>query len=428
MEKLLCKAAAVFALPLLWFVSMGTAYGQDSRSVALYRLTHCCPQSAWTDAEYAAIKELDAMDVTVTLLDRGSDAEEGLEREIEAIGKSGNYSVLLYFFKSISKGVVGVRIAVFKKTDSNVEIKHLVYTTQPSVNALSVVTLKAVEAAREAVFGPEPVSPSPIDGVISKDEKSPENERPARVENPPQKGTPRAPGATEIQPSPKKRVEKETAEDKEDRFSDLEKAPRKKKRRVRKPRERKQRERKQVSISPHRIALGLGPGFMWSPSRVWAFSLGAVGNFRIVESLFVELNVGGTLTASGFYVYDPEHPGSGDRVFGTYRSVLFRAVLFWSFLSKKRVHPMLGIVGGGVLTFAKRTYDFDGRVEQGFSNVALLGGQGRLGIDLSNRLGLIFGIEASAYLPEIEFTFNDDSTVVIGRPLLNGFCNLEFRF
>jgi hypothetical protein len=394
----------VFASLLLWFGSIAAANGQDRGSVALYRLTRCCPESAWTDAEYAAIKELDAMDVSVTLLDRGTDAEEGLEQEIETIGKSGNYSVLLYFFKNMSKGQVGVRVAVFKKNGEKVEIRHLVYTTQPSTNAMSIVTLKAVEAAREAVSGPAltVVPPDLPDDSLS-------NNASTTVSNPSKTEPPKT-----ADPIVDEKAESKS-EAKEQDFP----IPKKEKERG---------TREHVSIVPHRFALGLGPVGLWSPQSDFAFALQAAVNMRIVDKLFVELNIGGIITAKGFYQPDPRDDTGESKILGTYHAVLFRTVFFWSFLSDKRVHPMLGVVGGAVLTVAERSYDFDNRVQTDTETVGLIGAEGRLGIDVSSHFGVVFGVQVALYVPEVKFNLTEDDAFYIGRPLLNGFCNVEYRF
>lgn len=365
----------------------GTGYGADENSgaVVLFRLTRCCPESAWTEAEYAVLKELDAMDVSVTLLDRDNDSQENLKQEIEAVGIDGKHAALLYFYKDAQKGVSGVRIAIFDASSQTSRTRHIVYTVQPSINAVSIATLKAVEAVREVIFGPPPEIASP----------SVEPEKPATSES-----------KTSTESPEKTTIPEETPEEKKSVVSadePLEKS-----------------DAPPAAFLPHRFAVGLGPSGWWSPGGAGpAFALQGAFNLRIKGALFAEVNAAAT-----FVTKKIRRKGEG----AEYKTILFRAALFWSFLNKGRLHPMAGISGGVAML---RAVGLDGDAPGNRTDtetVGVVSGQARLGVDLASRWGLVFGLDVAIYIPKVKIMLLDEKVADIGRPMLDGFCNLEFRF
>lgn len=377
---------------VLFFARAAEAERPGSGSVVLYRLTRCCPESAWTEAEYAVLKELDAMDVSVTLLERETDAEEGLESEISEIGRSGDSAALLYFFKDRAAGLVGVRLAIFERSQKGVSPRWLLYTIAPSVGAVSIVTLKAVEAVREVLTGPAPEA-APVEARTA---AASESTAAASNESVP------AP-ARETAPPP----EKETKVEKREKEERQTKAP--KLARVALP-----------PVAPHRFAVTLGPSAVWSQGGAGSsFALDGGGNVRLFSDLYFDLRVTGTLVSKEFHQ---------DEFDASYHMVLFQAGLFWSFLHDKRFHPLLAARGGPVLMIAT---GLNKSIEGNQNDVALvwiLGGEVGLGIDLSDAWGLLLGAELGAFIPEASIWFIHDQVAVIGRPILNAGIRLEYRF
>ena len=146
------------------------------------------------------------------------------------------------------------------------------------------------------------------------------------------------------------------------------------------------------------------------------FSFQLAANLRLVKGLFIEF--GAAATPMG-----KEIPLTYS--FTEYRFAAFQIAMFWSFWEKRRIHPMLGILGGTLVNFVSQIDKNDLKTQSNTEPVAYLGGTARMGIDLADALGMIIGMSAVSSIPELRI---DQSDVRIGRPLINGFLNLEIRF
>ncbi len=393
----------VVTVQLLW--SQGIARA-ESGTVVLYRLTHCCPESAWTEAEYAVLKELDAMDVSVTLIDRRRDEEEGLESEIADIGRAGDVAALLYFFKDRSKGMVGVRLAIYERSADGVSPHQLSYTIKPSVGAVSIVTLKAAEAVREVLSDTptETLSESPIDAELQKAPALTPAPAPAPTPAPAPKSEP---AAAEKRPSPPA-AEKPKAE---------------KPKRTRTRRSRGKIERAvRTGAAAKRFAVGLGPFAVWSAGGMGAaFALDAEISIRIVSGLHFGISGGSTLVSKELQDEEGQFAAS-------YRLIPFQGALSWRFLPRARLHPVIGARGGPVLAVASGLHKTTYGNQNDLDVVWGVFGESALAVDLTDAWGLVIGAGVGALFPEVRIRFIYEEIATIGRPMGNAGIRLEYRF
>ncbi|MCP4680059.1 MAG: hypothetical protein GY854_32120 [Deltaproteobacteria bacterium] len=176
------------------------------------------------------------------------------------------------------------------------------------------------------------------------------------------------------------------------------------------------------SKGPPMFGVGIGVGILGGPGDVGP--LGAAHltlGFSPVSFLAAEID--GALSFVGGDIEDGNARSS-------FNVALVRGWLFWEILNSSRVRPSLGLGGGALFSWS------EGIRDGGFKNVsdhttsAYLGGAGRVGFVVARHFWIRLDGRVGFLVPEVSICFeNDDNEVAsFGRPIFEGFLNLEVRF
>ncbi len=368
MEKLslsLCLLAAHCFLPV-------PARGQDARVgaegevvVVLVGMEKCCPKRAWPEAEKAVLDEVAALGLRVVMEDGEAVSAENQQKELETVAKKQNASCSLRIFRTPEGTAGAAHLWMIDRRSGDTTFRRLSLAGEADSEAASIATLRTVEAIRAGLLGQR------LQDTNDSDSKPRvETERPPREE-----------ASEEPEQEPTQKTD---------------------------------------SKGPPLFGVGLGIGILGGPGDVGP--LGAVHltlGFSPVPFLATEID--GALSFAGRNI----EKGAARSSFNV---ALVRGWLFYEILDHGLVRPSLGLGGGALFSWSEGIRGGHLTSSTDRTTSAYFGGAGRVGFVIARHFWIRVDGRVGFLAPEVSIYFANDQVARFGRPIFEGFLNLEVRF
>lgn len=357
-------ALAAFTLSL---VSTSPAASEPGRgAVVLLELGECCGDLSWPAAEELILAEIEAMGLDV--LGAPARGEDPARADLAGAGiESGAMCAVAIYFDSPEGDAVLDVWARDEESGDSVQ-RHIALGPRSDRDAASIAAIRAVEALRASL---QELNLDLIDVDVPEPEPEPQIEEEEPAEE------------VEAKPRPEPEPEKDDGQ--------------------------------------LMLGIGVGGSGLGSPGGV-----DGMGGVQILLAWrpwwWLSIHADALLTVLGDEISD----GGAS---STFDLATFRGWIMWEIRPEGILRPAVGIGGGGVIFWSTGSGDgdqFDMRTDR--AAVGYVGAAAHLGVAVSDWFWVRAGARVGIALPEVVLEFGSSSVARFGRPMVEGFLNLEIYF
>ncbi|MDJ0761818.1 MAG: hypothetical protein QNJ97_02420 [Myxococcota bacterium] len=355
---------AVFGLCVVFSAAIPRAAAGTSpgSSIVLVSLRTCCPNQTWPEVEKSVLEEFVALGVPVETVDGVYGTEEAQHSQMTAIAEKSKATCVISISRRVENPFKEADLWMTHPETGEITTRRLGLTGNTDSERVAIAALQAVEAIRAALF---------------------EQPRPQMSDKPTQQApAPEPPKLLTHEPHPAAR--------------DIRQA------------------------TAHHPSIGLGVGMGASGAPGGAGILGsAVAAITWHPLALFSMEIDGSLSLLGRDI-------ETDRSTSSFRYALVRGWAYAELLNAGLFRPSVGIGGGALFAWSEgQSASIEYAEKKDITSVALVGATGRMGLVLSQYFWIRAGIRASVCLPEVTVYFAGAPVARFGKPLIEGFLNLE---
>ncbi|MCP4602015.1 MAG: hypothetical protein GY847_16110 [Proteobacteria bacterium] len=365
---------------LVLFVVAEDAFAQSAWTeaegdvvVLLISMEKCCPDKAWPTAEKAMLAELATLNLTIDVADGRAVGDKEQRAELRAMANKKNAAYALRISQAPDETEGRVDLCINDKASEDTTFRYLMLMGKTDSEAAAVATLRAVEAIRADLLEQQLKSDNLGNETGDETGDEPSDE-------------------TSDEPTEEEELSEPTPETKTEPGL------------------------KNLSV----FYVGLGAEALGAPGGAGA--LGAAHlklGWSPLPILSAEVD-----TAVSVLSQKVEE----DEANSSFDIALIRVWAMWEILDHGLLRPSLGPGGGVVISWATGIpSDHPGsRTDRTVSTY--LGATGRLGFAFAKRFWVRIGARVGFLMPEVTIAFLGEDAARFGRPMIEGFFNLEIRF